>query len=375
MITATQSPLTATQVATRTGIDLVTALGAAPATDDLLLLHDTSAGARVSVTVANVASTVSSVVGLAGLTDNRLLRADGTAAAQSSPVTLDDTGAMTGLASVATPIVQASSSAGLDIRNSGGTSVLLLGPGPGTGATFAGGVNVTGTVSVDAIVELTPSAGVTVESVLIDGGAISAVTQLDVDNLRLDGSTLSTTSGSLTLTPTGTTVTVTAGKTLATDTIAETTPAAGVTVDGVLLKDSTVTAPFAVLGGAGGAPASLHVTNVTSNAQLRISRTGTSTSDWYIYANSNNLLFAPTAAGVPGTTALTLSTTALNLATGVTLQVNGTQVLTSRRTGWGAPTGTATRTAFATGSVTLDQLAERVKALIDDLTTHGVIGA
>lgn len=43
--------------------------------------------------------------------------------------------------------------------------------------------------------------------------------------------------------------------------------------------------------------------------------------------------------------------------------------------GWGAPTGTATRTTFATGSVTLPQLAERVKALIDDLTTKGTIGA
>lgn len=37
------------------------------------------------------------------------------------------------------------------------------------------------------------------------------------------------------------------------------------------------------------------------------------------------------------------------------------------QTGWGAPTGTATRTAFDTASVTLPQLAERVKALIDDL--------
>lgn len=44
-------------------------------------------------------------------------------------------------------------------------------------------------------------------------------------------------------------------------------------------------------------------------------------------------------------------------------------------TGWGAPTGTPTRTTFATGSVTLPQLAERVKALIDDLTTQRIIGA
>lgn len=53
------------------------------------------------------------------------------------------------------------------------------------------------------------------------------------------------------------------------------------------------------------------------------------------------------------------------------------QVLSSRRTGWAVATGTATRTTFATGSVTLPQLAERVKALIDDLhgtAGHGLIG-
>lgn len=55
--------------------------------------------------------------------------------------------------------------------------------------------------------------------------------------------------------------------------------------------------------------------------------------------------------------------------------MNGTQVLQEQISGWGAPTGTATRTAFNTASVTLSQLAERVKALIDDATTHGIIGA
>ncbi|MFH5822279.1 hypothetical protein [Georgenia sp. AZ-5] len=57
------------------------------------------------------------------------------------------------------------------------------------------------------------------------------------------------------------------------------------------------------------------------------------------------------------------------------VQVNGTQVLTGRRSGWGVNAGTATRTAFDTATVTLPQLAERVKALIDDLRTHGLIGA
>jgi len=55
--------------------------------------------------------------------------------------------------------------------------------------------------------------------------------------------------------------------------------------------------------------------------------------------------------------------------------VDGTQVVSNRATGWEAATGTATRTTFATNTVTTAQLAQRVKALIDDLTTHGLIGA
>lgn len=43
--------------------------------------------------------------------------------------------------------------------------------------------------------------------------------------------------------------------------------------------------------------------------------------------------------------------------------------------GWTAPTGTATRTSFDTATVTLPQLAERVKAMVDDLTTSSIIGA
>ena len=56
------------------------------------------------------------------------------------------------------------------------------------------------------------------------------------------------------------------------------------------------------------------------------------------------------------------------------LLLNDVPVVTTRRTGWGTPTGTATRTGFATASVTLEQLAERVKALVDDLRAHGLIG-
>lgn len=54
--------------------------------------------------------------------------------------------------------------------------------------------------------------------------------------------------------------------------------------------------------------------------------------------------------------------------------VDGVQVVSNRQTGWGSPTGTATRTTFATTTVTTEQLAQRLKALIDDLTTHGLVG-
>ena len=56
-------------------------------------------------------------------------------------------------------------------------------------------------------------------------------------------------------------------------------------------------------------------------------------------------------------------------------KVGTNNVVGSRKTGWAAPTGTASRTTFGTTTVTTEQLAERVKALIDDLTSHGLIGA
>lgn len=64
-----------------------------------------------------------------------------------------------------------------------------------------------------------------------------------------------------------------------------------------------------------------------------------------------------------------------NLAAGRLYRIAGTQVVGARRTGWTAPTGTATRSTFDPATVTLSQVAERVKALIDDLTAHGLIGA
>ena len=56
------------------------------------------------------------------------------------------------------------------------------------------------------------------------------------------------------------------------------------------------------------------------------------------------------------------------------VRLNGTQVLTSRRTGWGVYAGTGNKTPWNTATVGLEQLAQTVKALIDDLKAHGLIG-
>jgi hypothetical protein len=67
----------------------------------------------------------------------------------------------------------------------------------------------------------------------------------------------------------------------------------------------------------------------------------------------------------------------LNIASNGTpaLLISGTKVVGVRVTNYGAMTGTGNRaTVYDTATVTLAQLAGRVKSLQDDLTTHGLIG-
>lgn len=60
---------------------------------------------------------------------------------------------------------------------------------------------------------------------------------------------------------------------------------------------------------------------------------------------------------------------------GTDFRVSGTKVVGARATGWALPTGTTDRTTFATSTVTLEELAQRVYALISDLNGHGLIGS
>lgn len=78
---------------------------------------------------------------------------------------------------------------------------------------------------------------------------------------------------------------------------------------------------------------------------------------------------------IGGTSIVEVRGAHVNIVTGAALRVGGAQVVAARRTGWAAPTGTASRASFDTGTASVADVAQRLKALIDDLTAHGLIGA
>jgi hypothetical protein len=65
----------------------------------------------------------------------------------------------------------------------------------------------------------------------------------------------------------------------------------------------------------------------------------------------------------------------VNIASGKVYKVNATQVVAARITGWSAATNTKSKATFDTTTVTTAALAARVGQLLDDLITHGLIGA
>jgi hypothetical protein len=89
------------------------------------------------------------------------------------------------------------------------------------------------------------------------------------------------------------------------------------------------------------------------------------------FSTAGNLLLGNTT----GTEKLSVTGNIQLTSTADSYRVGTNNVVGSRKTGWTAPTGTATRTTFDTATVAVADLAERVKALIDDLTSHGLIGA
>jgi hypothetical protein len=102
------------------------------------------------------------VVGPASATDNAVARFDTTTGKllQNSVVTVGDTGAVSGVTtlsastSVTTPIVQATNSAGLALRNSAGTTQISMGGGGGDNVTIAVATNING---ANAQIDISPT--------------------------------------------------------------------------------------------------------------------------------------------------------------------------------------------------------------------------
>ena len=167
--------------------------------------------------------------------------------------------------------------------------------------------------------------------------------------------------------------------TLSTATISSTMNLSGLTASRALALDASKNVMAITNTGSGNNVLSISPTIYTPTISGNITLNGST----YIDAGSNYL-------GIIGSSviqlirigysSITLDAGYLSLSDSVNVpafgqyRVDGTKVVGARETGWYAATGTASTSTFATSTVTLEQLAQRVKALIDSLMTHGLIG-
>jgi len=139
------------------------------------------------------------VVGAASSTDNALVRFDGVTgkAIQNSSVIIDDTDTITGITSLTSGNLTLGSNAIGVINVNGNINLIPNG---------TGNVTVLNSLLVDTIGELTGTAGVTIDGILVKDSEISSVNKLTVDNIDIDGNIISSTdvNGDITLTPNGT---------------------------------------------------------------------------------------------------------------------------------------------------------------------------
>jgi hypothetical protein len=122
-----------------------------------------TSGTYPNFTITNTSPSLGGdVVGPASATDNAVARFDSTTGKllQNSVVTVGDSGAVSGVTtltastSVTTPIVQASNSGGLALKNSAGTTQISMGGGGGDNVTIAVATNING---ANAQIDISPT--------------------------------------------------------------------------------------------------------------------------------------------------------------------------------------------------------------------------
>jgi hypothetical protein len=146
---------------------------------------------------------------------------------------------------------------------------------------------------------------------------------------------------------------------------------------------------FGILGGGQTMDSMLNSSGATFNTAAaifgnthRIRYSGTASTHAFTYMDASNNLRHVNGAGSfvwrehTDTSTIGSMDDSGNLSVIGSYRFSGTQVVGPRDTGWVAMTGTTDKsTVFDTGSVTLAQLAARVKTIQAALTTHGLIGA
>jgi hypothetical protein len=149
------------------------------------------------------------VVGPSSATDNAIARYDTTTGKliQNSVVTIGDTGAATGFTtlsastSVTTPIVQASNSGGLALKNSGGTTQMSVGAGGGDNMSINVSTNLNGTnAQIDISptgtghVHIKPSGSGSIEIAPTSAGTMNNMVIGGTTPLAITGTTITATS-------------------------------------------------------------------------------------------------------------------------------------------------------------------------------------
>lgn len=116
--------------------------------------------------------------------------------------------------------------------------------------------------------------------------------------------------------------------------------------------------------------------NSGSATARHVFRLGTGGGDrGFVELAYDGLFYLSLGGGNPASQGLRIDANGITVPASLEIRVGTNRVLNARKTGWSAATGTATRTSFNTATATVVQVAERLKALIDDAISHGLIGA
>jgi hypothetical protein len=276
------------------------------------------------------------VVGPASSTDNAIARFDTTTGKllQNSVVTIGDTGATTGITtlsastSVTTPIVQASNSGGLSLKNSAGTTQISMGAGGGDNASINVSTNINGT---NAQIDISPTGTghvhinpTGVNSIQInptyvgtmDNMTIGATTPKAITGTTITATTFSGSGASLTSIPNSALVN-------SAITINGTSTSLGGSISVGTVTSVTGTAPVV---SSGGATPAISMPAATSSVNGYLTST-----DWTTFNNKTSNLGTVTSVGGTGTVnGLTLTgtvTSSGNLTLGGTLDLSSPPVI------------------------------------------------